>query len=254
MPREHALSTLVRFEDRDGFVGYRSPSLASMGVPHVFTTRRGGAGRELDLGDLCAENVARLATAAGVEHARVVGLRQVHGSEVIIVDGAETSQPIEGDALVGERPDRLLLVRTADCVPILIAGAGGRRVAAIHAGWRGLVAGVIPRALEVFGVAAQAAAIGPCISRGRFEVGPEVAQAFERAGLAEALVVRADGRGQVDLAGAALLQLRRAGVQQIDVSDRCTWEDPELFSHRRDVTHGGRKTTGRTGAVIAARR
>ncbi len=253
VPRERALSTLVRFEGHDGFVGYRSPSLASMGVPHVFTTRRGGAGRELDLGDLCAENLERLATAAGVERARVVGLRQVHGSEVLVVDGAEIPRSLEGDALVGERPDRLLLVRTADCVPVLVAGAGGRRVAAIHAGWRGLVAGVIPRALEVLGVAPQAAAIGPCISPARFEVGPEVAQAFEQAGLGEALAIRTDGRGQVDLSGAALLQLCRAGVRLIDVSDRCTWEDPELFSHRRDVTHGGRQTTGRTGAVIAAR-
>jgi len=249
---------LSRFEEPGGFVGYRSPALAALGVPHVFTTRRGD-GRDLDLGDLGAANVAALMRAVGTrgaaragepDGARLVALRQVHGSAVFVAGAELPAERPQADASVGDRPDRLLLVRTADCVPILIAGDGGRRVAAVHAGWRGLVAGVIARALEALGPA-DAAAIGPCISVGRFEVGAEVAHAFESAGLGDAVVGGGPGaKPRVDLARAARAELARAGVRAIDGCELCTWDDPELYSHRRDVTHGGRPTTGRLGAAI----
>ena len=95
------------------------------------------------------------------------------------------------------------------------------------------------------------AAIGPCLSTAHFEVGPEVAQEFARVGLADAVVTHSGARPHVDLRLAVRLQLERAGVQQLDVSRRCTWDDLELFSHRRDVTHGGQGQTGRLGALIA---
>jgi YfiH family protein len=154
----------------------------------------------------------------------------------------------------------LVGVHVADCVPVLVARADGRLVAAVHAGWRGLVAGVIPRTLERLAAAGAdlpgcplVAAIGPCLSRERFEVGPEVAEAFEGAELAPSVSrARAGVRARVDLRHAALLQLRAGGVERIDVSDRCTYEDAaELWSHRRDVTHGARARTGRLGAFIA---
>jgi YfiH family protein len=248
---------LERFVD-EGLVGYRSPSLAALGVPHVFTTRHGGAS-ELDLGDLGEESLARLVRAAGAllsPRTRVVSLKQVHGDCVFEARRAEPREPPCADALVSELPDRLLLVRTADCVPVLIARADGRRVAAVHAGWRGLVGGVIPRALEALGprgTGEPVAAIGPCLSVERFEVGPEVAEAFERAGLGAAVVARAGRRPHVDLVRAAQLQLARGGVGEIDASDRCTWNDADFFSYRRDVTHGSLGTTGRQGAAIAAR-
>jgi len=222
-----------------------SPTLRALGVPHGFTTRSSWDGGAID------EHLA-----AGLDvpaPTPVASLRQVHGALVhrlgVEPPGPETC----GDALVSDRPGHLLLVRTADCVPILLSSSDGRRVAAVHAGWRGLVAGVVPAALEALGEAACLAAVGPCLSLARFEVGPEVARAFASAGLADA--VRADGPGRphVDLRLAARLQLERGGATAVDVSDRCTWDDPELFSHRRDVTHGGRSSTGRLGALIAPR-
>jgi hypothetical protein len=127
-------------------------------------------------------------------------------------------------------------------------------VAAVHAGWRGLVAGVIPRALAALGEPAAAAAIGPCVSTARFEVGSEVARAFEEAGLGGAVRRGHGARPRVDLRAAARLQLERGGVAVVDETDRCTWEHAdEFYSHRRDVTHGGSATTGRMGAAIGAR-
>src|SRR5262245_33022154 len=207
---------LERFEDEDGFVGYRSPLLLELRVPHVFTTRFGGELRELDLRRIDGVTSARLARAAGArETARLVSLRQVHGAHVVLV-GADDLPDEErrGDALVTERAELLIGVHVADCVPLLLARADGGRVAAVHAGWRGLVAGVIPRALATFG-ADTAAAIGPCIGPDAYEVGPEVADAFERAGLARALRPRAGARPHLDLRAAAEQQLEAAGVRWI---------------------------------------
>ena len=239
--------------EREGLVGYRSPALATRGVPHLFTTRVGG----LPAGEIGPETLLRIARAAGIEHpvVRLVRLRQVHGAAVHDADG-DPETVAEADALVATRSDRLLLVVSADCVPVLATSTDGRCVAAIHAGWRGLVAGVIPRALaalEARGAPAAAAAIGPCLSTARFEVGPEVVRAFEDAGLGTA-VRPGDQRARIDLRAAARSQLMRHGVHAVDVSERCTWEDDELCSYRRDVTHGGAPSTGRLGAFIAARR
>jgi hypothetical protein len=97
------------------------------------------------------------------------------------------------------------------------------------------------------------AAIGPCLSLERFEVGPEVAEAFARAGLGSTVHERAGARPHVDLRTAAARQLAAAEVERIDTTDRCTWNDAEEFySYRRDVTHGGKPRTGRLGALIAA--
>ncbi len=253
-----AESLLRRSEHADGCVSYRSPALDELGVPHLFTTRLGVGGGALDAGALDREQELWLARAAGAENARLARVHQVHGCGVRRVEADEPDPPEQADALVTERADRLLLVRTADCVPVLVTTADGRRVAAIHAGWRGLVAGVIPRALEALApTRGLVAAIGPCLSLARFEVGPEVARAFADAGFAE--VVHAgrgpSGRPHVDLRAAARLALARGGATRIDDTDRCTYEHgEELFSYRRDVTHGGASLGGRLGALIAPAR
>jgi hypothetical protein len=162
---------------------------------------------------------------------------------------------------VTSRARRVVGVFTADCVPVLLASADGRRVAAVHAGWRGLVAGVIPRALEALvsnepsaSVRELAAAIGPCLSLARFEVGTEVAEQFALAGLADAVRGDLGEKPHVDLRAAAAMQLERAGVARIDATDRCTWEQAGDFpSHRRDVTHGGRERAGRLLALVSPR-
>jgi YfiH family protein len=198
-----------------------------------------------------------LGTAAGRSGARIVRVRQVHGAcvrEASGRDSREGAQLTEADGLVGAAVDQLLAVSVADCVPVLLSDARGARVAAVHAGWRGLVAGVLPEAVRSLrGSAPLVAAIGPCLSLERFEVGEEVARAFEAAGLAEAVAARSGARPHVDLRLAARLQLRKSGVAEVEGTDRCTWNHRhEFFSYRRDVTHGGARTTGRMIALIGA--
>jgi len=176
----------------------------------------------------------------------------VHGAVVHELDDA--ARGLDGDAWTSARADRLALVYTADCVPVLVASRDGKRVAAIHAGWRGLVAGVIPAALARLGAEPAAAAIGPCLSLASCEMGPEVAEQFERAGLGAAIHAQPGGRPHIDLRAAARLQLERGGCARVDISDRCTYvHAEELPSHRREVTHGGAARAGRIGAFIAAR-
>jgi len=246
-----ASGDLRRIEDADGLVSYASPRLAALGVPHLFTTRRGG-GRALDPAD--ATDRERIARAAGRPEAVLVTVRQVHGAAVLEVGSTRPAAGAEADALVSSRSDLLVGVHVADCVPVLLAREDGRRVAAVHAGWRGIVAGVVPRALETLGDGAHVAAIGPCLSRAHFEVGPEVEEAFRSVGLGAVIETRADARARIDLRAAVRCQLEAAGVRAIDTSDRCTYaHEAEFYSYRRDVTHGGQARTGRLAAVIAAR-
>lgn len=243
---------LERVAHADGTIAYRSPALAALGAPHLFTTRVGAHGAQLDLGQLDDATRATLRELAGLApSAPFASLTQIHGARVHEVDAHGPPPGAEGDALVSSWPERALLVYAADCVPVLIASAGGGRVAAVHAGWRGLLAGAIPAALAALGETPAAAAIGPCLSLQFCEMGPEVAEQFERAGLEHVVVRHSGRRPHVDLRAAARLQLERAGCRAIDVSDRCTYRDAaELPSHRRDVTHGGAPRAGRIGALI----
>jgi len=248
----HTAIVLQRFRTAGGWVGYRSTFLDELGVPHAFTTRVGG----LDVGPLADEGLAEcLRGIVGLPPgARWATARQVHGAGVVEAEAADPRELPAADALVSSRADRPLLVRTADCVPVLVARADGARVAAVHAGWRGLAAGVIPAALAVLGPGAFVAAIGPCLCSEHFEVGPEVADAFRAAELASVVSERPGRRPHVDLARAAAIQLARLGVERIDAGPPCTWEGvAEFYSYRRDVTHGGARRTGRLAALIAPR-
>ncbi len=132
---------------------------------------------------------------------------------------------------------------------MLLASSDGRVVGAAHAGWRGIVAGVLPETIATmqrqWGVEAVtlAAAIGPHIGVAHFEVGPKVADAFEAADLAQTIRHDLGPKPHIDLGQAAMLQLQRAGipVEQIDANDCCTFRDAELFySYRRDGQRSGR--------------
>lgn len=243
---------LQRCEDPDGLTYYRSPLLARARIPHLFTTRQGAERRELDLAQLDERTRERLSAAAGTTPSRFVRVHQVHGAAVRLVGAGELpDERTEADALVTERAGVLLGVHVADCVPVLLARRDGRRVAAVHAGWRGLVAGVIPRTMDALGAGEYLAALGPCIGAERFEVGPEVVAAFADAGLASVVHARPNERAHVDLRAAAECQLRERGVELLDATDRCTYRDgADFYSYRRDVTHGGGARTGRLGAWI----
>lgn len=254
-------------------VVYESTLLAGVGAAHAFSTRLGGIspppfdslnlgnppGELRDSTDNIGANYAQVQAAMGCGGRRRVWANQVHGGVVLRVD-ADFECGRAGDALVANAGSCVLAVRTADCVPILLASAGGGTVAAVHAGWRGVIAGVVPAAVaalveagELGDARAVVAAIGPCIGAEAMEVGAEVVAEFAGAFGDEAPVRRrADGKGHVDLRAACRMQLIRCGVaaERIDVSDRCTYRDAgEFFSHRRS---GG--TTGRMAALIGPKK
>jgi YfiH family protein len=196
--------------------------------------------------------------ALGLEGREWMHLHQVHGARVVRVErGKDHDHNLKADVLVGDDAERALTVRVADCVPVLLASEDGKVVAAVHAGWRGVIAGAVTGAMEEMkrwrGVPGGrvVAAIGPGIGFEAFEVGGEVIDEFERAFGKEAPVRRrGDGKGNVDLREAIQRQLIGAGVREenIDGTDRCTYRHvEEFFSHRRD-----RGITGRMAGVIAA--
>ena len=230
------------------------PAPRSVGA--VCSTRTGGVSRgvyrSLNLGDHVgdalvdvAANRARLQDALGV---RPVFLKQVHGIDVLDLD-AETPDGAEADACVAATPGNACTVMVADCLPVLFASACGTRVAAAHAGWRGLASGVLERTLQrlrTVGEAPPVAWLGPCIGPRAFEVGGEVKTLFEKRAPEAADCFRVageSGKWWADLAGLARQRLRAAGVESIhgnDGSDAwCTVRNPlDFFSHRRDGVSG----------------
>lgn len=201
----------------------------------------------------------------GCASRRAVCIWQVHGRTVCLwpeqANDATPSDPTtvvaQADALATADAKVLISVRVADCVPVLLAHQDGSVVAAVHAGWRGVTANIIQSTIATlrdrFNVTAAdlLAAIGPCISAQHFEVGVEVAAAFDEAGLSDTVRREFRPRPHIDLQQAIAQQLEREGVltAHIDRNDRCTFRDrEEFYSHRRDE---GR--TGRMAAVIGVR-
>jgi YfiH family protein len=261
---------LKRIQSDNGVVFYASPLLMAMGIPHAFSTRLGGVSLppfdSMNLGNPngcaiqddtahIAENYHRLMDAIGCGHLPRHYLHQVHGDLVHVANRDDFPNSTKGDALVTETPGRVLSVRIADCCPILIAAPQRRGVAAVHAGWRGAVAGIIPltiaRLSALTGTASDqmTAAIGPCIGFDAFEVGPEVLAEFDRVFGPRSPVRRhPNGKGHANLPEAVRLQLLNAGLdpERIDATDRCTFRDKdEFYSHRRE-----NGVTGRMAALI----
>ena len=174
----------------------------------------------------------------GVPYERLAFNRQVHSPTVHRAEPGVRGAP--GDGLWTDERDLPLLAMSADCLPIVVAATDGRRrLAVLHAGWRGLAEGVVEAGVAALGDGAKAAVVGPAIGPCCYEVGPEVSQRYD------ADLTR-DGR--LDLWTAAERALRRAGVDQVERVDLCTRDHPELFfSHRRDGLARG--VQGVIGAV-----
>ena len=259
----------------DGLVTHQSALLAQAQVPHAFSTRLGGvSAAPFDTLNLAHPGVAdtsgpaddpvgithnyeRLLAAIGCEHHARAWVHQVHGRQTVRVDESNVQEHPEADAMITGRPGIALSIRVADCVPILIAVRSGGQVAAAHAGWRGIVTGVVPATVNELSncydlrACDLVAAVGPCISAAHYEVGPEVVQAFLEAGLGATIHDGSGGKAHVDLAGAVAAQLTAAGLDpsMIDRSQCCTYRDADLFySHRRDAG-----ITGRMAAIIAVK-
>jgi YfiH family protein len=249
----------------------RSALLDAAHVAHGFSTRLGGVSvgpyASLNLGwsvgddpRAVEENHQRLAAAVGLDRAALRVATQVHGATVLDTDAVgrdrKSEPPGTGhDALVARTGGVAVGVRTADCVPVLVADPKTGAVAAIHAGWRGIVKGVIDGALDVLAPdhatrGSLIAAIGPHIRVDRFEVGADVAQQIADAS-DPTVVVPHEPRPHVDLSRAVRIQLERAGLDAKNVDDvgGCTLAEPERFhSHRRDGERSGRMLS-----VIVAR-
>lgn len=228
------------------------------GAAVAFTTRQGGVSgggfASLNLGfatpddaAAVAENRRRALVAAGADPARALSLRQVHGNVVLeavpMPAGAYLTQATawpEADALVTSVPGLPLVAHGADCLTVALVAPGGGRVATLHAGWRGLVAGVVEAAAERLG-SGFSAVIGPGAGACCYAVGEDVSTRLrERFGDA---VVTA---GRADLAACAERALERSGAGVVVNSLLCTICEPEWFhSHRRDGRDSGRQ------AVIA---
>jgi polyphenol oxidase len=230
MPRD---LTLIA-QQRATLTVYPAPTLAELGFDVFVTDRFNGVSAgpyaSLNLGDHVGddeksvrENRALVAQAAGVDPERLVTVRQVHGATVL--NGALVNQASEADALVTDAFDLALAILVADCVPLALADAASGRVALIHAGWRGLEAGVIARALEGFDVRTTHAFIGPSISKERYQVGPDVAQHFTN--VEGALIADGGDRSRLDLRLVATRQLLDAGIEG------------DYIERSRDVTDGG---------------
>ena len=171
-------------------------------------------------------------------------LKQVHGARVVHAGSKDfAGDPPEADAIVANRAQDICVVQTADCLPILLCAADGHEIAAIHAGWRGLAAGVIETTIGAMNTAAAdiIAWFGPAISQPAFEVGDEVRAAFIEgdAGAAAAFLPNPRGRWQADLYALGRRQLAHLAVTAVYGGGLCTYADAErFFSYRRDGQTG----------------
>lgn len=233
------------------------------GVRAFFTTRSGGTSvppwDELNLGlEVGDDATTVLANRQVVERevgARVAFASQVHGTEVrVLSEPPAPSATSVGlvDALVSTSASVAVAVQVADCVPVLLADVEAGVVGAVHAGRRGLVAGVVEAAVDALVVAGARAdwlraVIGPSISGVAYEV-PAVMRAEVAAAVPDTWATTSAGTPALDLPAGVAAILARAGVQHVQRLDICTTTDPRFYSHRLAARHGS--STGRFAGVI----
>lgn len=237
----------------DNFIIPNWPAPAN--VRSLQTTRRGGVSvfpyESLNLGSHVGDSGFAVAQNRRLLNCVLPGepmwMEQVHGTRVADADNLAAS--LRADACTARRKGSICAVMTADCLPVLLCDTQGTVVAAVHAGWRGLAAGVTEAAILAMGVAPQHLMVwlGPAISQPVFEVGADVRAAFVDADelAASAFICCAPGKYLADLYALARLRLNALGITQIYGGDRCTFiEEAEFFSYRRDGV------TGRQGTFI----
>ena len=230
-------------------------------VRGLMTTRNGGtsrgpwagaAGGGCNLGTHCGDDPAAVAENRARFGAALPGppawLHQVHGIDAIVAGAprATDAAPPTADAAHASSPRAVCVVMVADCLPVLLCDRDGTRVAAAHAGWRGLAAGVLESTVARAGMDPDrtVAWLGPCIGPARFEVGDDVRDAFGAAG-ERAFVRHGPGKWLADLPALARLRLAACGVVDVTASGLCTVSDPRRFySYRRDGV------TGRMAAAV----
>ncbi len=225
------------------------------GVQARFTGRRGGTSSapydSFNLSDYVGDDPQAVATNRAALLAALPGcegvqfLTQVHGCDLIATGVSTEGVNGKPEADASSTTDRGIAcaVTTADCLPVMFCDDAGERIAAAHAGWRGLAAGILLRTLRAFPDPQRVSAyLAPAIGPKAFEVGPEVRDAF--AGAPDTYFTSGEGdRLFADLAGIARWQLRNAGIGSVFGGGQCTFSDSErFFSYRRD---------GRTGRQLS---
>jgi YfiH family protein len=221
---------------------------AASRVRSCITTRAGGVSEApfdtFNLGDhvddqsqAVAENRRRLGSELGCVPA---WLQQVHGVQVVEADPLKV---LEADASWTATSGVACLVLTADCLPVLFCDRGATRVAAAHAGWRGLAAGVLEETVRTLALPGDQllAWLGPAIGPQAFEVGPEVREAFldVHAQAAVAFVPSPNsGRYMADIYQLARIRLAACGVTAVYGGGGCTFTDPRFYSYRRTPRTG----------------
>ncbi|MFC1641243.1 peptidoglycan editing factor PgeF [Myxococcota bacterium] len=240
-----------------------SPLLAAAGFRHAFFTRLGGVSQgsyeslncSFSVGDVphkVEQNLTRVARYLDLDPLQIFWLTQVHGRQVRRIGSEELTDKIrqqEGDAIISRARGLGCAVRVADCVPVLLGEQVSGAVAAVHAGWRGVVRGVLSAAIQGLETDLArrgdwVAAIGPHISVEAFEVSPDVAESLRRASPAGAVLDHSLGpRPRANLRRIVRAQLEQLGVpgDQVDDIPGCTFGQPQLFfSFRRDGPKSGR--------------
>lgn len=248
----------------DGFTIYRFGSLVTEGLVHAVFSRMGGVSTgplsALNVGNCVgddpaavAENHARICGHLGISSELVTSAQQVHGNRVAVVTVAHAGKVFPNtDALITRAPSIPLMLRFADCQPIILYDPLRHALGLVHAGWRGVALGIARRAVEAmheaFGTepGMLMAGLGPAIGRCCYVVGQDVASAMSYVlpDWREVMVAQGDG-WLLDLSAANAQQLTAAGVKQVEQADLCTsCLRNEFFSHRGD---GG--STGRFAVV-----
>jgi YfiH family protein len=240
-----------------------STALAALpAMRHGFFTRRGGVSEgpfdSLNAGfsggddpERVMENRARALAALDLDPASIATARQIHGRDVITATAPNPGRSQRAaDALVTDRPGVTLGILTADCAPVVLADPVAGVVGAAHAGWRGALVGVLEATIDdMVGLGAEPsrmiAAIGPCIARRSYEVGPELHADFMAADPASDVhFARVEGSDRLlfDLEGYVCRRLSRAGVLLVDPLGADTLGDPDrFFSSRRTRKSGGER-------------
>lgn len=240
---------------------------AELPAPHGFFTRAGGASSGVFSGLNCGLgstdqretvliNRARVAQAMEIDPDRLASVHQTHSTKAVALEAPPVT-PVEADAMVTATPGLGLGILTADCQPVLFADAENSVIGAAHAGWKGALEGILEAtldAMEALGArrGSTRAVIGPTISQGAYEVGPEFMERFmdEDAGNARFFANGEGDRLQFDLIGFGLDRLRRAGIGSASWIGHCTYGDPARFySYRRSV-HLREADYGRLISVI----
>ncbi|HEY2049638.1 MAG TPA: peptidoglycan editing factor PgeF [Caulobacteraceae bacterium] len=239
------------------------------GVRHGFFTRRGGvsqgvyAGLNVGVGSrddptAVAENRRLAATAFGDPAPPLTTVYQVHSARVVTADGPWNGTPPQADAMVTVRSGLMLGALAADCAPVLIADGDGRVAAAVHAGWRGALSGVVEAAVEAMtGAGARrerlVAAVGPCIGPASYEVGLEFLEAFFAASPDNVRFFSPSAtpdKRQFDLPGFVLSRLAAAGVAHAEWIGRDTCAEADDFFSNRRALHRGEPDYGRLLSAI----